>query len=97
MANTYIAVDTSVSTATLARRLLAYKEAVRNAYELGTELKAIFDHLKDASDFSAIETKCGLAAGKGTLVYDLVNGSVGAMNNAFQNDDCKQITEQVGE
>lgn len=96
MAIDFIAVDTTVSTATHARKLLQYRDALRTAYELGKEVKAIMDHMQDGTIWTTIETKFGIATGLGDDVYNLVNGSVGAMEGSFQNDDCKQLTEQVG-
>jgi len=96
MARDFIKIDTSVSTATHAQLLLAYIKALRNAFELGTEVLAIMNHNQDGSTWTDLEALFGLPAGKGDDVFDLVNGSVGAMQNTFQNDDCKQITEQVG-
>jgi hypothetical protein len=95
MAIDAIAVDTSVSTAILAAKLLDYKRKLRAAFDAGTSLLGELNHLQNGSDWTAIEAKVGVASGLGDEVYNLVNGSVGAMNGTFQNDDCKQLTEQV--
>jgi hypothetical protein len=53
-------------------------------------------HSNDGTDFTDIETLFGVEAGSGQVVFDLVNGSTGAMIGQFQNADCKTITEKVG-
>lgn len=96
MARDYIKVNLSDTAATHAALLTNYIRTLRNAYELGKEVLAIMNHNQDGSTWTDLEALFGLPAGKGDDVYDLVNGSVGAMEATFQNDDCKQITEQVG-
>jgi hypothetical protein len=53
-------------------------------------------HNNDGTNFTDIETLFGIEAGEGQTVFDLVNGSTGAMVGTFQNTDCKTITEKVG-
>jgi hypothetical protein len=96
MARDFIKVDRNITTATHAGKLLDYRNTLRSAYEKGKELLAILNRNHDGSNFSDIETLCGLPAGKGDDVFDLVNGSVGSMEGAFQTSDAKNLTEQVG-
>jgi hypothetical protein len=95
MAIDAIVVDSTASTALLAARLLDYKRKLRAALDAGTSLLGELNHLQDGSDWASIEARTGVGSGLGDDVYNLVNGSVGAMNGTFQNDDCKQLTEQV--
>ena len=81
---------------TQANMLLDYISTLRVAFERGTKVQAVMNHNQDGVSWATIESLFGIPTGKGQTVYDLVNGSVGAMQNTFQNDDCKQITEQVG-
>lgn len=53
-------------------------------------------HNFDGADVTQLETLFGLPTGSGQTVLDLVNGSVGAMEGDFQNNNCKQLTEKVG-
>jgi hypothetical protein len=96
MARDFIKVDRTVVTATHATLLLEYVRALRNAYEIGTRVKAIMLHNHDGSNFTDIEALFGLPATKGQVVFDLINGSIGSMEGAFQVDDAKEITERVG-
>lgn len=95
MARDYITI-TPTATTVQAPLLKSYISALRQAYNLGVQCAAIMTHSNDGTDFSDIEALFGVEAGSGQEVFDLVNGSTGAMNGSFQNNDCKTITEQVG-
>lgn len=96
MARDFIKIDTTQSAATQAPLLKSYVAQLRQAYETGTRVLAIMGHNNDGITFTAIETLFGLPAGKGQAVFNLVNGSKGSMEGAFQVPDAKTITEQVG-
>jgi hypothetical protein len=76
--------------------LKSYISALRQAYNLGVQVAAIMSHNNDGTEFGDLETLFGAEAGSGQALFDLVNGSTGAMNGQFQNFDCKTITEKVG-
>jgi hypothetical protein len=76
--------------------LKSYISALRQAYNLGAQCAAIMSHNNDGADFADLEAIFGAEAGSGQALFDLVNGSTGAMNGTFQNFDCKTITEKVG-
>lgn len=96
MARDFIKVDTTPSAATKAPLLLQYIAAQRQAYEIGNRVKDVMTHNNDGVVFTDIEALFGLPAGKGQIVFDLVNGAVGSMEGSFQVDDAKEITERVG-
>lgn len=96
MAIDFILVDRSQAAAIEAPLLLNYIATLRQAYELGAKTKAIMDHMQDGTTWTTLESKFGLAAGTGQTVYNYVNGSWGAMQNSFQNADCKNLPERVG-
>ena len=96
MARDFIKIDTASVAATQAQLLLSYCRTLRSAYEMGTRVKAIMTHNNDGTVFTDIEGLFGLPAGKGQIVFDLVNGSVGSMEGSFQVDDAKEITERLG-
>lgn len=96
MARDFIKIDTTTTTATQASLLKNYVATLRQAYELGTRVKAIMQHNNDGSVFTDIETLFGVPTGKGQTVFDLVNGSIGSMEGTFQVDDAKEITERLG-
>lgn len=95
-ARDFIKVDKSSSATDQARKLVSYISTLRAAYNLGSELLAIMGHNNDGTVFTDIESLFGLPAGKGQIVFNLVNGSFGTMNGTFQTADVKNITEQVG-
>jgi hypothetical protein len=95
MARDYITLTTT-GTATQQPLLKSYIFALRQAYNLGVQVAAIMAHNNDGTDFSDLEVLFGAETGSGQDLFDLVNGSTGAMNGTFQNFDCKTITEKVG-
>lgn len=96
MARNFIKVDRTITTATHSGLLLQYASQLRQAYETGVRVKSIMGHNNDGANFADIEALFGLPAGKGQEVFDLVNGSVGSMEGAFQVDDANEITERLG-
>lgn len=96
MAKDYIKIDVQMNGAKEAQNLVNAIGQLRMAYESLTRVKAKMFHNFDGADVANIEALYGLPTGSGQSVLDLVNGSVGAMEGTFQNDDCKQLTEQVG-
>jgi hypothetical protein len=97
MASDFIQINVNNPTvASQAVQLKMYVQTLRSAYEIGTRVRSIMLHMHDGTNFADLEKQFGLPAGEGNAIFDLVNGSIGAMEGTFQNDDCKQITEQVG-
>ena len=96
MARDFIKVDTTTTTATHAPDLLEYKNLLRAAYQKGKHVLAIMNHNNDGSVWTDVEALFGLPTGKGQTVYDLMNGSVGSMEGAFQVADAKNLTETLG-
>lgn len=96
MARDFIRIDTVTTSATHSRLLLAYKDALRDAYQKGKYILGIMNHNQDGSNFGDIEGLFGLPTGKGQTVYDLINGSIGAMEGTFQNSNGRDLTETLG-
>ena len=70
--------------------------SLRQAYSQLQAVLGIMTHQNDGTTFTGIESAFGLPAGKGQTVFNLVNGTVGAMQGTFQNNNAQTITEQVG-
>ncbi len=96
MARDYIKIDTGNVAATQAIVLRSFVQALRTAYEQGKKVIAVMGHNNDGAVFTDIEALFGLPAGKGQIVFDLVNGAVGSMEGTFQVDDAKELSERVG-
>jgi hypothetical protein len=96
MARDFIRIDRTTTTATHAGLLLQYAQQLRQAYQTGKHILAVMGHNNDEQDFTDIEALFGLPAGQGQAVFDLVNGSVGSMEGAFQVDDAKELSERLG-
>jgi hypothetical protein len=95
MARDFVTI-TPTAASTQSALLRSYISALRQAYNLGAQCAAIMTHNNDGTSFGDIEVLFGVEAGEGRTVFDLVNGSTGAMNGLFMNSDCKTITEKVG-
>jgi hypothetical protein len=96
MAIDYIKIDTGSAGATQAIVLRSFVQALRASYEQGVKVKAVMDHNQDGANWTALEALFGLPATKGQVVYDMVNGAIGAMEGTFQTPDAKNLTERVG-
>lgn len=89
--NDFISVDRTVTTATHASLLLQYVSSLRQAFELGTRVKAIMDHTTDGGDFKKLETLFGIPEGQGQAIYELMNIVIETSLKGTQ-----QLTERVG-
>jgi hypothetical protein len=96
MAIDFIRVNTSDVNATRASRYLRYTQLLRDALEAGEHELAVMNHNNDGEDWTFIEALYGLPPGKGQILYNLTNGSVGSMKGLFQTADAKNLTETVG-
>ena len=79
-----------------ANMLRAFVQQQRAAYELGVRLRAIMSNSNDGSDFTDISTLFGVPTNKAQSVYDLINGTIGAMEGTFQNSNGKSLGELIG-
>lgn len=96
MAIDFIPVSRTVPGATQAASLLSLVAAVRSAYEQAVRVRDVMNHNHDGVDFTQIEELYGLPSGKGQIVFNLVNGTVGSMTGVFQVADAKNMTETIG-
>lgn len=97
MARDFIQVDTSaVHNRVHGNMLLQYVGELRRALETGERVLAIMNHNNDGSVWTDIEELFGIPTGKGQTVYDMLNGSIGAMKGTMQNAQAKNVTETVG-
>lgn len=95
-ANDYIKIDL---TNTAAAEAATLKNAIRQLQTVQEQLTSIINkmnHNSNGTVWTTLEALYGLPAGKGQAVYDLVNGTVGAMNGTFQNNNAVKLIEQVG-
>lgn len=86
--NIWIKIHTEINTATQAQQLKSAIADLRRAIDSLTFIRKKMENMTNETDFALIEELYGLDAGKGTTVYALVNGALGA--------GAKSLTEQVG-
>lgn len=96
----FISINTGTTTATRANALKAAIQQLRQAQQsLAGELSQMnhmFDDSGQAPDFTMLELFYGLSAGKGQTVFDMLNGTMGAMNGTMQNNQAVNLVSQVG-
>lgn len=92
----YIKINTEISTEKFAADLINAIGALRNAIDQLEKCKALMDHMNNGIVFTDIETHFGLPSGTGQTIYDLLNGTLGAMKGTFQNADAVTLMERVG-
>lgn len=95
MAGTAILINTSDTNAKLAGELKALTESVRQTYQRAQALKAKLDYHHDGQDFTSVEAICGIPTGTGQTVFDLVNGTRGAMDGSFQNANAIELMNRL--
>lgn len=98
MANDFIRADPTQTPQAqpYAGLLLGLVTALRNTIDQLDRVKAVMDHSNDGVSFTAIETLFGLPSGKGQTVYDLVNGTRGALGGTMQNSNALALIDRVG-
>lgn len=97
MARDFIKIDRSnAANAVKVQALLNYIAVLRTAYDAGKYVRDIMVHNNATGVFTDLEALFGIPTGQGQAVFDLVNGSVGAMEGTFQNSNAKDLTERVG-
>ena len=103
MAAPFITVTPDANSATHARRLLALASAVRNLRsdlaEFIAESYQMFDG-NGAEQFTLNAQKYGLsgptANAQAQTVFDLLNGTLLALNGTAQNSNAKDLAERIG-
>ncbi len=80
-----------------AAMLTRYISAMQTVLQIQPILLGVLnDMLAGGSNFTAIETMFGLPTGSGQTVFNMVNGSSGAMNGTMTNSQCVNVAEQMG-
>ena len=92
----FIKIDRTTTTAVYAGDLLVAITSVRSAINQLDKVKQIMEHNHDGTVFTDLEALFGLPAGKGTIVYDYVNGTRGALSGTFQNNNAELLIARVG-
>lgn len=79
MATTYISTNTTKRLGADLRQAMHALKEVRSDVR---ELKAVMETMIDNGDYSLLETEFGLATGTGQTVYNLIAGSLTALEGA---------------
>lgn len=100
MAADYIKIDRSNTLAPFAQEIILAVAQLRQAQETLLKIQAkgfrMFDTTPDPDDFSVFETNYGIPIGNGQTVFNLVNGTVLALNGTAQNANAQELINRVG-
>lgn len=93
MARDFIPINLTTSLGPNLKQAIALQ---RQAYAQLIAIRDAMTHMEDGTNFDDIEKQFGVPVGNGQKIFDLINGSIGAMEGTFQNNNIKIIIEQVG-
>jgi hypothetical protein len=97
MAADFISVVRNNTDATHAQKLINTVAVTRNAVELLTECQQLGYRMFNApSDFAVFEEIFGIPTGQGQTVFNLINGTVLALNGSAQNANAIEFINRVG-
>lgn len=75
----------------LPRELRAWVDKAEKIRDMGYRM-----FVADPVDFSAFETNYGIPTGSGQAVFDLINGTLGALAGTMQNANAEELMNRVG-
>lgn len=96
MAADFIKIDRTTVTATHAQLLLQTVSAVRQARTKLEEVQGIGFRNFDGSDFTAFAALFGVPGASAQTVFDLINGTIGALNGTLTNANSVELINRVG-
>ena len=94
----YVQIARNDNAAYLASELLQAINAVRNAAEKLAKVESIATQMVDipGNNYTEFETRFGVPAGKGQIVFDFVKNAQRALKGNLQSDDAIKLIERVG-
>lgn len=78
MANQHIEINQGMR---LGSKLFSFVSSLRAVHDNGMSLKDIADQVAAGGDWEAFQSEFGIPAGQGDVVYNLLLGAVGALDN----------------
>lgn len=97
----YIKVNAANAAASKAMNLISFKDALTQVFMQGPVILAIMNQNFDDSNpqsiiWSDLETLFGIPTGTGQTVFDMLNGTMGALNGTMQNNQAANLIARVG-
>jgi hypothetical protein len=95
----FIKIDRTNSAAVFASKLVALPGELRRVMDKLEEIQQMGYHMFTAGsppDFTVFETNFGIPTGQGNAVFDLVNGTLLALNGTAQNANALDLVNRVG-
>lgn len=92
----FISVARTDSNATHATELLKLVSQLRDARTQAEKVLELGKQMQDSEDYSLFAARFGVPLDKAKTVYQLVNGTVKALNGALMSDDAIKLISKVG-
>lgn len=95
----FIKIDRTTSTAVFSNELVSLPQNLRRVMDQLQKIQEMGYHMFDAGsppDFTVFETNFGVPTGQGNTVFDLVNGTLLALNGDAQNANATELINRVG-
>lgn len=98
MAADFIPIDRTVSTAVFSSKLVTLPQDLRRVIDKLEEVQQMGYRMfvEDPPDFTVFETLFGIPTGQGQTVFNLVNGTLLALNGEAQNANATEFINRVG-
>jgi hypothetical protein len=98
MAADFIPIDRTDSTAVFSNKLVALAPELRRVIDKLEEIQQMGYRMfvADPADFTMFETNFGIPTGQGQTVFNLVNGTILALNGTAQNGNAIELINRVG-
>lgn len=97
----FIELKRTDTAAVFVSEILAYRASIATALAQGDAIKNKMAHMfndsiPQAIDWTMLERLYGIPTGKGQAVWDMINGSQGAMRGTMQNNQCENLVKMAG-
>lgn len=96
MAADYIKITRNDSNAPFAGEIISAVSALRDALQQLEKIQAKGFRMFASTDFTVFQTNYGIPTPNGQTVFDLVNGTVGALKGTLTNANALELLARVG-
>lgn len=96
MAADYIKINRNDTAAPFALELIGAVEQLRSAYTALKKIQGKGFRMFTGSDFSVFQTNYGIPTPSGQTVFDLINGTCGALEGTLTNANSQELINRVG-
>lgn len=92
----FIKIDRTNSTAVFASEMVSLPQNLQRVINQLERIQQMGYRMFDDPDFSMFETNFGIPTGQGQTVFNLINGTLLALNGTAQNANAIELVTRVG-